>query len=236
MDANPTMLLDKGETPRPPPSRDRWLSIHELGRVLRAIPDLPVSPVLRDLLTLMVATACRREEAAGARWGHFDLQRAVWQQPSALTKNARSHDVPLCPTALEAVARRKAAVIAASGADIAAGDLIFASPKAGEVFSGWSKLKRTLDAASGVTGWRLHDIRRTFASHCAERGVQEVIADLILNHAASTSRSGVLAIYQKSTRWVDRVRAMQIWQGVLDEAAGSTIGANIVPLAARTLP
>lgn len=234
IDANPLVYLDKGDSPRQPASRDRWLTICELGSVLQAIGNLPVSPVFRDLLLFMIATGCRREEAARMRWSHVDLEKATWHQPSTLTKNARSHDVPLCRLAREALERRIGAAARPVEADAITDQLVFPSPKTGGVVSGWSKLKRTLDAASGVKDWRLHDLRRTFASHCAERGVPEVIADLILNHAASVSRGGVLAIYQKSTRWEDRVRAMRIWQEVVDEATRGSDNANIAPC--RTYP
>ena len=34
----------------------------------------------------------------------------------------------------------------------------------GTPFSGWSKAKSALDTASGVSGWWLHDLRRTLAT------------------------------------------------------------------------
>ena len=43
-------------------------------------------------------------------------------------------------------------------------DLVFAGVS-GEL-SGFSKLKRALDKEAGVTGWRLHDLRRSAATQC----------------------------------------------------------------------
>jgi hypothetical protein len=37
----------------------------------------------------------------------------------------------------------------------------------GTPFSGWSKAKSALDTASGVSGWWLHDLRRTLANRAA---------------------------------------------------------------------
>jgi hypothetical protein len=34
----------------------------------------------------------------------------------------------------------------------------------GTPFSGWSKAKSALDTTSGVSGWWLHDLRRTLAT------------------------------------------------------------------------
>ena len=35
--------------------------------------------------------------------------------------------------------------------------------------SGFSKVKKRLDIISGVSDWRYHDLRRSFATHSTER-------------------------------------------------------------------
>src|SRR5262249_55449879 len=42
----------------------------------------------------------------------------------------------------------------------------------GTSFSGWSKAKSALDTASGVSGWWLHDLRRTLATGLQRLGVR----------------------------------------------------------------
>src|SRR6266487_3880649 len=42
----------------------------------------------------------------------------------------------------------------------------------GTPFSGWSKAKSALDTASGVSGWWLHDLRRTLATGRQRLGVR----------------------------------------------------------------
>jgi hypothetical protein len=42
----------------------------------------------------------------------------------------------------------------------------------GTAFSGWSKAKSSLDIASGVSGWWLHDLRRTLATGLQRLGVR----------------------------------------------------------------
>ena len=109
-------------------------------------------------------------------------------------------------------------------------NLVFPSLRAGNAITSWSKTKRRIDAASGVTNWRWHDLRRTFASHCAERGVSETVADLILSHKQSATRPGVMAVYQRSRRWEERVAAMEVWAGVIEEAIRAASGENRAPL------
>ena len=49
--------------------------------------------------------------------------------------------------------------------------------------SGFSKLKIALDEASGVTDWRLHDLRRTAASKMQGLGIPNHVVQAVLNHA-----------------------------------------------------
>ena len=63
-------------------------------------------------------------------------------------------------------------------------------------FQEFSKAKRELDRLSGVTGWRLHDLRRTCVSGMARLGIAPHVADKILNHQSGTI-SGVAAVYQR---------------------------------------
>jgi integrase len=48
--------------------------------------------------------------------------------------------------------------------------------------SNFQKVKRELDRLSGVTGWTIHDIRRTVRSKLAELGVAREVARKVLNH------------------------------------------------------
>ena len=206
-----TAAIERADRPSLPISRDRVLSLEELARLLHAVDVLPVSPVRRNLVLFIIATACRREEAATAEWAHIDMVRSVWNQPGLLTKNRLAHIIPLNGTAVRAIGP-------------AGIGLVFPSPTTGGVMSGWSELKDAIDRVSQVTTWRLHDVRRTFASHLAERGIDETTVDLCLNHRASSTRSGVMGVYQRSARLSDRARAMEEWHTVLDEARAMARG------------
>ena len=70
--------------------------------------------------------------------------------------------------------------------------------------------KRDIDQLSGVTGWRLHDLRRTCVSEMARLGIAPHVADKILNHQAGTI-SGVAAVYQRHDFIAERREALEIW-------------------------
>jgi integrase len=79
-----------------------------------------------------------------------------------------------------------------------------------KAFQGYSKAKKRLDHASGVSGWTLHDLRRTVVSGMARLGVAPHVADKILNHQTGTI-SGVAAVYQRHEFMIERKKALHRW-------------------------
>ena len=182
--------------PAPNIARDRILNDVELAKVIRSarIMKYPYGSIVE----LLALTGQRREEAAGATWDEFDLDRAVWTIPRGRTKNAKSHIVHLPELAL-AVLRR----IPRNGT------WVF-TINGYKPFSRFSAYKRRLDALSGVSGWRIHDLRRTCVSGMARLGIAPHVADKVLNHQAGTI-SGVAAVYQRHDFMIERKAAMLCW-------------------------
>jgi integrase len=84
------------------------------------------------------------------------------------------------------------------------------SPLGTKRFQDFTNAKRLLDHLSGVTGWRLHDLRRTCVSGMARLGIAPHVADKILNHQAGTI-SGVAAVYQRHEFLAERQEALERW-------------------------
>jgi integrase len=225
LSTNPCAEIAKARRPRTPASRAHCLSMAELAALWRAAEAL--SPVHRDFVRVLVTIPCRRGEAATLEWGHVDLTAATWSQPGHLTKNREAHRLHLHPLALEILRlRHEAAGKPASG-------LVFPAPRSSKAITTFSAIRGALkEAAPELVGWRLHDMRRSFATALGEAGVSETIADAILNHRQSATRAGVLGVYQRSVRWPEQVAAMQHWGRLLEAALDDKIiDAKIVPLA-----
>ena len=77
-------------------------------------------------------------------------------------------------------------------------------------FESFSVAKRELDKLSGVSDWRLHDLRRTCVSGMARLGVAPHVADKVLNHQTGTI-SGVAAVYQRHEFLGERKDALERW-------------------------
>jgi integrase len=89
-------------------------------------------------------------------------------------------------------------------------------------FTSWSAAKDRLDAASGVTNWNVHDLRRTVATRMADLGVQPHIIEQVLNHQSGHKR-GPAGIYNRSPYEREVKAALALWQ---DHVAASSRAAN----------
>lgn len=109
--------------------------------------------------------------------------------PKEITKNGREHTFPF------------GALTASLLTMCNPGSPTFVFPARGQehaCFNGWSKCKRALDKASGVPGWTLHDLRRTFATIHARIGTPIHVTERLLSHVSGTV-SGIVATYQRHT-------------------------------------
>jgi integrase len=182
--------------PKKEVARDRVLDDAELAQVLIAARTM--GGPYGGIVEFLALTAQRREEVAGLRWDELDLAQRVWTIPKARTKNAKAHMVHLSMQALTVLKRAERK-----------GPLVF-TLLGTKPFQDFTHAKRRLDQLSGVTEWRLHDLRRTCVSGMARLGVAPHIADKILNHQSGTI-SGVAAVYQRHDFLAERRAALDEW-------------------------
>ena len=182
-------------------ARDRVLEDAELAQVL--IAARAMGGPYGGIVEFLALTAQRREEVAGLRWDELDLVQRVWTIPKARTKNAKAHMVHLSKQALAVLER-------ADRKGLVAFTLLGT-----KCFQDFTHAKRRLDQLSGVSEWRLHDLRRTCVSGMARLGIAPHIADKILNHQAGTI-SGVAAVYQRHDFLAERRAALDEWGAHID--------------------
>jgi len=194
VESNPVIGTEQPDEGKP---RERVLNDHELAAIWSACANDDFGRIVK----LLALTGARRTEVGGMAWREINLDEGTWTIPATRSKNARAHTLPLMPMALaviKGVPRR------------ASRDQLFGDrSEAG--FSVWNYRKIALDAASGVNGWTLHDIRRTVATRMADIGIAPHIIEQILNHQ-SGHRAGVAGIYNRSS-YVREVRAaLALWE------------------------
>jgi integrase len=177
-------------------ARDRVLGDAELAQVILAARQ--IGGLYGGIVEFLALTGQRREEVARLSWEELDLVERIWTIPKSRTKNAKSHVVHLSEQSLAILKRAEQR-----------GPLVF-SDLGTKPFQEFSRAKRSLDQLSGVTSWRLHDLRRTCVSGMARLGIAPHVADKILNHQTGTI-SGVAAVYQRHDFLPERRKALDIW-------------------------
>jgi integrase len=177
-------------------TRDRVLTDGELAQVILAARQM--SGPYGGIVELLALTGQRREEVAAMTWGELDLHRRVWTLPKSRTKNAKEHAVHLSEQSMAVLLRTTVR-----------GPFVF-TVLGSKPFREFSRTKRQIDEFSGVTGWRLHDLRRTCVSGMARIGIPPHVADKILNHQSGTI-SGVAAVYQRHNFLDERKGALERW-------------------------
>jgi integrase len=189
--------------------RDRVLEREELRAIWQGCDALgwPFGP----LIQLLTITAQRRDEVAHMAWPALDLERKLWTLPRELTKADRVHEVPLSPLAIEIIA----------GLPRLGDGLLFPANRRGskDPVSGFSKAKARLDRLAGVTGWRLHDLRRTAASSMAAAGHPPHVVAAVLNHAPAATH-GITAVYIRHRYGDEKRHALDAWARELERVIG----------------
>lgn len=205
-------------------ARDRVLNDAEVKMLWRAFEAAGrFTPVFK----LLLLTGQRLGEVVGMRrreLRELDGKDPRWEIPGTRTKNGRTHVVQLSPAAIEIIK-----------AVPNLGDLVFTT-NGKTTMSGFSKAKARVekriaeiakvegleDVFREGTDWRIHDFRRTVATHMAELGVSIDVIEKVLNHI-SGSRAGIVGVYNRSELFAERRKALNLWAEHLQELTAPSV-------------
>ncbi len=208
----------------PPDSRKRVLTDDELRAVWTAAEE--VSPKSGAFVRLLIATAAREMEVADIAIGEIDLEGARWTIPGDRTKNRLPVTVPL-PARVVVDLRELF-----PAHDQPAPGWRILGQIAGSGFRGFSKLKRAIDEASGVTAWRWHDLRRTARTGMTRLGIPRDHAEAAINHISG--RSTLERTYDRHDYLAEVIEALSVWQRHVEGLLRSAGGAEIIPMRRAT--
>jgi integrase len=189
----PVDLIGKRE------ARERVLTDAELRAVWQAADAMgyPYGPVFR----MLILTGQREREVADMSWSEIDLEQKLWTIPARRMKGGRAHEVPLSPAAvslLESLPRWT-------------GDFVFTTTAGAKPINGFSKAKARIDRLSAVSGWKIHDLRRTMRTHLSALPVQDLVRELVIAHA----RPGLHAVYDRHSYESEKRHCLALWENRL---------------------
>lgn len=194
--------------------KERKLTDDEIRAFWGGVEDAAVSKPVRLALKLILVTAQRPGEIAGASLAEFD--GAIWTIPPERSKNGKAHVVPLSPLALDLIAQLHEAT--APKKDRERSPFLLPSVhvvhKAGEPLS-VRALSRALrncidddDQLFGFEPFTPHDLRRTAASHMTALGIDRLHVSKVLNH----TDDGVTGkVYDQHDYLPEKKRALTVW-------------------------
>ncbi len=197
---------------------NRVLSEPEIAALLHNLPRSRISEPVQKILKLILVTAQRPGEVAGAEWTEFHLLSrkqahpqecspvtSIWTIPAERSKNGLSHRVP--------ISRPAKRIIESCPGD---SRYVFPSPRDRTKHIGVCSLSHAVrknTGALGVQHFTPHDLRRTAASLMAGMGIPRIVIARILNH----SEIGVTAIYDRYGYDREKREALDAWARRLEE-------------------
>jgi integrase len=200
-------------------SRDRVLTDQELRSLWEVFGKM--DPIMGGLFKLRTLTLQRGTEIASMRWD--DVDGDWWTIPGDITKNGKSHRVPLSSQA-KAVLHQLSNYRHASG-------WVFPSPTRPNqhvirIAGAIGKIRED----SGVNDFRPHDLRRTGASRLTEMGFPRLVVSKLLNH----SEAGITHVYDRHSYDPEKRRAVEAWGEYVERiASGQDKPSNVVELTGR---
>jgi integrase len=198
------------------PPRSRLPNERELALIWRAASG---TDRYSTIIRLQMLVSARRSEIANLLWSEVDLDAATITLPPGRTKNANPHMIML--------PRQAVAILAGLVRD---GEMVFGG------YQSWSAAKRKLDAritalndGTALAPWVAHDFRRAASTWLHEAGVEHLVVEAILGHAAGQSK--VAQVYNHAQYLDRRRRAIQRWADhITNLVEGEKPAATVVTL------
>jgi integrase len=191
-EVKPSSWIDARKEPR-----SRILSPEELRAVWEAATAMRYP--WGDVIRLLILTGQRLREIADLSWDEVDMAGRLITIRAERMKGKAAHEVPLAPYALallESLPRWS-------------GPYVFSLTGGVRPVGGFNRAKAKLDALSGVTGSRLHDLRRTARSgFSALAGFEDTVREAVLDHKPS----GIARVYNLHSYQSEKRDLLAAWE------------------------
>jgi len=196
-------------------ARSRILTDDELRAVWSAAEAS--TGLFGPFVQFLLLTAARRTEVA--QMTRCEVVGDVWTIPQERYKTGLELVIPLSPLAARALSRLPA---------IGDGNLVFTTDGR-RPFSGYSKAKTKFDKECGVTGWALHDLRRSARSLMSRAGVSADIAERCLGHVIA----GVRGTYDRYAYLAEKRHAFEALAALIERIVNPQDNIVLIQQAAR---
>ena len=157
-----------------------FLSEEELKRFVQTV-QASKNKVIANLILFMLATGMRMSEAMSIRYSELDMENRTI---SILAKNSKSRRLKTIP--MSSVA---AQAILSQDANRGVSEFVWVNPKTGERYQNIQKAFDVLRKRASLPTFKIHGLRRAFASNLANQSVPVNIIQALLTHASPITTS-----------------------------------------------
>ena len=171
-----------------------------------------------ELVRFLILSGQRRDDVRLMHWREIDMARGDWVIPAQRYKSRRAHLIPLTNAMLEIL---DAMPFRDNGGYVL-------SPSGGKKpYNNVIRPKAALVRATGVTGWTLHDRRRTMRTGLSRLGIRPDISERVIGHSVGGSLGQV---YDTHEFRAEKLAALEAWRAHVMAAVDGQARANVVPI------
>ena len=199
---NPPLTAGMSRVPKGEGRRKRILKDDEIRAVWS------VAGKYGDFVRLALLTAQRREKLHTLRWDDLDAN-GVWSIRTEAREKGNPGKFKLPQIALDIIQAQPRFV---------GNPYVFAGRNGAPTATfGAGQYKAQFDKVCGVTGWRIHDARRTARSLMSRAGVQTEIAERVLGHA----QGELIEIYDQHTYQDEMAAVLEKLAALIEQITSS---------------
>lgn len=158
--------------------RDVFLTRDEVGAMRKCLDEMGLNA--RHFFLIALLTGIRRRNITGMLWDWVDMEGEFVTIPAAHSKNKKEMVIPLVPEVMTILRQRYAARVDGK---------VFATT---DVLRWIIDLRRRMREAGVTKEFRVHDMRRTRATHMLGAGVSLPLISAVLGHVNMKSTTPYL--------------------------------------------
>ncbi len=166
-----------------------FLTDAELQRFVQVV-QASDNKVIANLILFMLSSGMRMTEAMSIKWADLNMDNRTISIPASSAKSRRLKSIPMGDLAAQAIQSQ----LASRGAS----EYVWVNPKTGNRYVNINKPFDVLRKKAGVPTFKIHGLRRTFATTLANAGTSINVIQQLLTHASPVTTDRYIRVSSKT--------------------------------------
>ena len=166
-----------------------FLNDADLQRFVQAV-QASKNKVIANLILFMLSSGMRMTEAMSIKWADLNMDNRTISIPASNAKSRRLKSIPMADLAAEAIQSQLA--------NRGDSEYVWVNPKTGKRYVNINKPFDALRKEAGVPTFKIHGLRRTFATTLANAGTSINVIQQLLTHASPVTTDRYIRVSSKT--------------------------------------